>query len=271
LEDKTVKKNILITGGSSGIGLALANKYAALGYDLFLISRNKEKLNAATINLREKFPSCNIHFFVADVSKEEDVKSVYGQVSNLTKKLDIVICNAGIMMCGRFETNQPVESHKTFEINYWGMHYTAYYFLPLLKATPNSKIAFMSSVAGYTGLFGYTHYAPAKFAISGLAECLRMEFKDYGINVSVIYPPDMETPMLAYERENTLPECKALSKGAKSITVQKAAAKIAAGIEKKKFEIYFNFESRLIRILKGIVPAVYYRIVDNMIRKSRKK
>lgn len=264
-------KNILITGGSSGIGFALANKYAEDGANLFLISRNPEKLHNAAYQIREKFTSVHVHTFTADVSIENDVRTAYTQICELTDQIDILICNAGIMTCGKFEAHIPALSHQSFEINYWGMHFTAYYFLPLLKGAPHGKIAFMSSVAGYTGLFGYTHYAPSKFAIAGLAECLRMEFKDYGIAVTVIYPPDVETPMLAYEREHTLPECKALSKGAKTIRAEKAAAVIVKGIDRNKFEVYFNFESRLIRILKGIVPSIYYSIVDNMVKKSRRK
>lgn len=265
-----MSKDILITGGSSGIGLALANGYAESECTLFLIARNPDKLEVARAQLKEKSPSCNVHVFQADVSQENEIKEAFNKINELTNKIDILICNAGVLGCGRFESKIPEDSHKNFEINYWGMHYTTYTFLPLVKSA-KGQIVFVSSVAGYTGLFGYSHYAPSKFAIAGLGECIRMEFKDYGVNVSVVYPPDTETPFLEYERENTLPECRALSKGASSITAVKAAKVIIKGIGRNRIEIYFNFESKLIRILKGIAPRIYYRIVDNIITTSRKK
>ncbi len=270
MAEKRVNMNVLITGASSGIGLALASKYAEAGHTLVLIAREQKKLEAAAALLREKFPSCTVFVFSADVSNEHELTAAYTQIIEHIKQIDVLICNAGTLLCGRFETNSPEASRRAFDTNYWGVHYTVYCFLPLLRASTTARLAFVSSVAGYTGLFGYSHYAPSKFAVAGLAECLRMEFKDYGISVSVIYPPDTETPMLEFEKKNTLPECRALSKGARSLKVEYVAEKIVKDIEKKKFEIYFNFESKLIRILKGIVPFLYYRITDKIVKSSRK-
>lgn len=261
---------MLITGASSGIGLALAHEYADRGYTLFLMARDHKKLETAISLLKEKYPLCTFYAFTVDVSRESELSKACAQIGILVKQIDLLICNAGVMLCGRFESNQPETTHKAFETNYWGMHYSVFYFLPLLRASSRARVAFVSSVAGYTGLFGYSHYAPSKFAIAGLAECLRMEFRDFGITVSVIYPPDTETPMLEYESKTTLPECRALSKGARSLPVDHVANKIVKDIEKGKFEIYFNFESRLIRFLKGVVPALYYKIVDRIVVFSRK-
>jgi 3-dehydrosphinganine reductase len=269
-KNKTTK-NVLITGGSSGIGLALAREYIAKDCTLFLIARNPDKLEATGNRLRSEFPGSTVHVFTADVANEAELISVYSKIASMVTYIDALICNAGVLYCGRFESNAPNESHKAFEINYWGMHFTVFQFLPLLKAASNARVAFVSSIAGYTGLFGYAHYAPSKFAVAGLAECLRMEFKDHGIGVSVIYPPDTETPMLDYERAHTLPECRALSKNARSITAQRVAAKIVRGIHQNTFEIYFNFESRFIRVLKGLFPGIYYRIVDRIVSSSRKQ
>jgi 3-dehydrosphinganine reductase len=271
MQSKNETITVLITGASSGIGLSLAKEYASRGCELFIIARSLDKLMNAKIEITNEFPQSTVHIFSADVSSELEIKNTIKEIKTLTPFLDIVICNAGVLQCGRFDSIIPSDSHKVFDINYWGMFYTAYYSLPLLKSKTGSSIAFVSSVAGYTGLYGYTHYAPSKFAIAGLAECLRMELKDYSIHVTVIYPPDTETPMLEYERKNTLPECMALSRGAGSISAKAAALRITNVIRKQVFECYFNYETRFIRVLKGLSPSLYFKLVDRIIQKHRRK
>src|SRR5207247_815822 len=109
------------------------------------------------------------------------------------------------------------------------------------------------------------------FAMTGLAECLRMEFNDYKIPVTVIYPPDTNTPMYEREQQLTLPECKALSASAKVVEPEVVAEKFVDGIMKGRFEIYCNGESKLVRVLRGMAPKVFFGQVDGIVRKSRKK
>ena len=265
------KRNVVITGGSSGIGLELARLYARSNCNLILIARDLEKLRKVRTDLISAHPTISVEVATADVSNMNEVQGIVEQISAKVDSVDLLICSAGVMKCGRFEDQKPEESTREFDINYWGTHNIVYHFLPLLKSSEIARVGLISSVAGYTGLFGYTHYAPSKFALSGLAECLRMEFKDHRISISAIYPPDTETPFLEYERAHTLPECKALSAGAKSVTAVRAAKVIARGLDRRKFEIYFNFDSRMIRVLKGITPGLYYYLVDRIVRMSRSK
>ena len=109
--------------------------------------------------------------------------------------------------------------------------------------------------------------------MTGLAESIRNEAKDYGIGVTMICPPDTntDTPMYHHEIESKLPECIALSESAKLVQPEEVAQKFLKGILKNKFEVFCNTESRLIRMLRFVLPNVYFKAVDNIIEKDRRK
>jgi len=263
-------KVVVITGGSSGIGYSTAKKLLEKGAIVCLIARDEHNLKKAAESLRGNSPANSVQYYPCDVSNYDHLKIVVEKIVEVNKGIDWVINNAGIGETGRFES-QPVEvMQKVMNINYWGPAYLTLLSLPYLKKSKGAAIAFVSSVAGYVGLFGYTHYVPSKFAITGLAECLRMEFKDYNIPVTVIYPPDTFTPMHEKEKLTTLPECTALSANAKVVTPEFVADKFVDGLIKGKFEIYCNGESKLIRILRGIAPGMLFSQVDGIVKKSRK-
>ena len=152
-------------------------------------------------------------------------------------------------------------------INYLGAVYAAKAAWPWLKKS-QGQLSFVSSVAGYIGLIGYSGYSPTKFALVGLAESLRMEAKKDGIRVSIIYPPDTDTPLLKFERENALPETKALNKNIKTISPEKVAKFYLEGLQKNKFQIYCDFNSRFIRWVKNNFPSLFRSITDRIARKA---
>jgi 3-dehydrosphinganine reductase len=98
-----------------------------------------------------------------------------------------------------------------------------------------------------------------------------MEGKDDGIRVSIIYPPDTDTPLLQYEREHTLPECIALSKNVKVMSADKVAQIYFSGLSNNKFEIYCDINSRLLRWMKSDFPGLFYSLTQNVIRKERNR
>jgi len=264
-------KIVVITGGSSGIGYATADLLLEKKAIVCLVARSEGKLKEAAESLGKKYPGSAVQYYACDVTDFEQVKATIHKIGEVNNRIDWLINNAGIGETGRFES-QPVEiMQHVMNTNYWGPVYFTLQALPFLKKSSGAAIAFVSSVAGYVGLFGYTHYVPSKFAVTGLAECLRMEFNDYGIPVTLVYPPDTQTPMLEKERANTLDECKALSGNAKVVLPEVVAQKFVDGIEKGKFEVYCNGESKLIRMMRGIAPAMFFSQIDGIVKKSRKK
>lgn len=264
-------KVVIITGGSSGIGYATAENLLMKGAILCLVARDENKLKQAAENLQYKKPGSLVQYYACDVSNYDELKTTVQKIADTNKRIDWVISNAGIAESGRFESQPISVMRHVMDVNYWGSVNLALLTLPYLKQSSGAALAFVSSVAGYVGLFGYTHYTHSKFALSGLAECLRMEFADYNIPVTVIYPPDTETPMREREKATTLPECMALSAGAKEVSASAVATKLVDAMINGQFEAYLNFESRLIRILRGVAPGMLWSTVDGIVKKYRKK
>ena len=264
------QKVVVITGGSSGIGLAVAKKLALQGANLVIIGREKEKLDRARAVLEEAAQGQSLVLtFATDVSDKEQIASVMEKTGKWFGRIDVLINCAGIITCGRF-ADQPVEElEKSVAVNYMGAVYASKAAWPYLKKA-KGHLSFVSSIAGYIGLVGHSSYAPAKFALSGLAECLRMEGKQDGISVSIIYPPDTDTPMLRYERKHSLPETMALSKRIKTLTAEHVAAIYLRGIANGKFAIYCTTNSRLLRWFSALFPGLFHTLTSRIVQKVTK-
>lgn len=256
--------NAVVTGGSSGIGLAVARELARRGAKLHLIARDPEKLQAAR-RLLEQETQVEVH--TADVADEHAVTTVIQSIGDASG-IDLLIVSAGIMRVGRFAEMEPAQFEESLAVNYRGALHTVRAAWPYLIQA-RGRLGLVSSVAGYTGVYGYTAYAPAKFALAGLAECLRMEARPHGIGVTVVYPPDTDTPLLAYEREHAPPETRAVTAGARTLSPEAVAQAFVRGLLKGKFEVYCSAESRLIRIVKALAPGMYYRMLDRLADRSR--
>ena len=265
-------KNVLITGGSSGIGLQVAKEFGKLGANIFLVARNRDRLQAAKEEISKSIGrNSNIYTFSADVAKREQIERVIHNVGEEHGGIHTLINNAGVTLCGLLQDNPIEEIEHILKTNYLGTLYALKAAWAYIKESRNGHIGFVSSVAGFTGLFGYTAYSPTKFAVTGLAECIRMESKEFGIGVTVIFPPDTDTPMLQYENEHSLAESKALSKNVRVMTPESVAKKFLAGILNYRFEVMCNFESRVIRFTKAFWPQLYYKTVDGIIANDRRR
>lgn len=265
------EKVVVITGGSSGIGLAVAKEFALRKAKTVLISRNEEKLIQAKKELEKisGLPS-GIFYYPADISDREQINMVILKIVDRFNGIDVLINSAGIITCGRF-ADQPIQDLEAcLFTNYLGTVYATKAAWPWLKKN-KGLMAFVSSVAGYTGVIGYSGYAPPKFAMTGLVECLRLEAKDDGIRISIIYPPDTDTPLLEYERKHSLPESIALNKNIKAITAERVAKIFMDGLLKNKFEIYCDFNSRFVRWMKNNFPGLFNRLTDSIILRERNR
>ena len=260
-------KVVIITGGSSGIGFAMAKEFAKQKSKIILIARDKIKLETAKMELQNLYKNIQVEFFVTDISDKSQVTSVINEIGNRYRQIDVLINCAGIITCGRF-ADQPVDDlEKSICINYLGAVYVSKVAWPWLKKA-KGQLSFVSSVAGYMGLIGYSSYAPTKFALLGLAECLNMEAEKDGIRISIIYPPDTDTPLLKYERAHTLPESIALSKSIKVVSPEKVAEIYMKGLQKGTFEIYCDFTSRILRSFKTILPGLFSYFTLRVIKKA---
>ncbi|HEU4886528.1 MAG TPA: SDR family NAD(P)-dependent oxidoreductase, partial [Thermoanaerobaculia bacterium] len=261
-------QNVIVTGGSSGIGLEIARRLGRMGARLHLLARDPERLESARHSLLQELgPNAPVRAHSVDVTDQTAVSATVRAIGD-SGRLAALVCNAGVIRVGRFDELSADDFETVLRTNYLGTLYVIQAAWPYLKAASEARLGLVSSVAGYTGIYGYTAYAPAKFAMTGLAECLRMEGKLHGIRVTIVFPPDTETPMLEYERAHAPTETRALTAGASQMSAAVVAEKFVAGMVRGDFEVYCNAESRVIRIFKALLPGGYYRMLDRLARKA---
>ncbi len=229
----------IVTGGSSGIGRELSRRLAAAGYSLSLVARRKDLLAEAAADISSHFknPSQRVFTFSADVSEADQAEAgVQACIAKLGAP-DLVVTSAGVAVPGYFG-DIPLEAHeRSMAVNYFGSLYVARAALPAMRARRSGRIVFISSGAGLMGLFGYTTYSPSKFALRGLAEALRAELDDENIGISIVYPPDTETPMLEEENKIKPEETKLITGVVKTWSAEAVADCIMRGIARGAFAI----------------------------------
>jgi len=178
-------KVVIITGGSSGIGKAMAFAFGSRGSKLLITGRNAEELNKTVAELRAA--GIQIEAFQADVSKEDDNKRMAEAAINAYGRIDVLINNAGISMRALFEDVDLDVVKKVMDINFYGVLYATKYCLPEIKKNKGSIVG-ISSIAGFRGLPGRTGYSASKFALNGFLEVLRTELLKTGVHVLTACP-----------------------------------------------------------------------------------
>lgn len=246
-------RHVFITGGSSGIGLALAHQAASQGAQVSILARNPEKLEEARKSIRLS-TGIEVATFSADVRDYEAVKKAIDEAG----PIDVLICNQGVFVPGELE-NQDLETAKfMIDVNLMGCFHLIKAALPRMKNRVDrapASIALMSSQAGQVGIYGYTAYSASKFALRGLGEALQQEVISENIHVSLIFPPDTETPGLEEEnkRRPELTSIIAASSGA--MKADEVAQKALNGIKSGKFIVPCNFEGFLLSLAtSGLSP-----------------
>lgn len=204
---KSAKQHVVITGGSSGIGLALAHECVRKGFaNITLIARNKEKLEKAKKELLDGIDNGNsskttkVRVASLDVTDPGRVKEVVEGLIKTVGPPDVLFNNAGTATARSFADTTTEEFAFLLQTNYLGVVCMTKAFLPSMVENGGGTIVLTSSMAGLVGVFGYTAYTPTKFALRGFAESLQMETRRDNISIVLAYPPDTDTP--GYKKEN---------------------------------------------------------------------
>jgi 3-dehydrosphinganine reductase len=267
------KKVVLITGGSSGIGLAAAKQLSAAGAHVWLTARRGDVLEAALKEVEaarcDRSQLCGV--FPADVADPEQVERVVDTVTKSVGAPDIVFNSAGITQPGYVHELSRDIFEKLMQVNYFGTVYVTMAVLPAMMERGSGHIINISSMAGYLGVFGYTAYSATKFAVAGFSEALRAEMKSHGIRVSVVFPPDTDTPQLAYEEPFKPAETKAVSGNAKALSAEKVARSILQQAKKGHYMIFPGIDSRLFYLLTSKLPkSLVFSILDKIAASGKK-
>ena len=264
-------KNILITGGTEGIGRAAALLFTEKGANVFVFSRSKEKVSATVKACREIAGADQIcEGFALDVTDFAKVKTRYKALGNKLGNFDVLINAAGFSHPDYFEKIPMDKQHSMMEVNYFGVINSVQAALPFMQEKGGS-IVNVSSLCGFLPVFGYSGYTGSKFAVLGMSDVLRSEFKRFGISVSVLCPPDTETPGFEKENKTKPPETVEISKGAKLLSPEQVAKVLEKGIRKRKKIIIPGSGGKLAYWMQRFFPGILSMIFNSSVRKVQKK
>jgi 3-dehydrosphinganine reductase len=261
-------KNILITGGSSGIGFALACKYADENANVWFIARNEQNLIAAK-NEIQSINKCNVDYFVGDVTEVKDIQKVLDYFKSRQLNLDLLINSAGVVHPGEFVNMDLEKFHWMMNTNFFGTVNTIKILLPLMPS--GSHIVNISSMAGLLGVYGYSAYGASKFAVRGFSDALRSELKMQGIRLSIVFPPDTDTPQLTYENQFKPEITKEISGTSGALSAEKVAEIIVNGVKRNHYVIIPGFESKLIYHVTNLLGKLTYPLMDVMVNSAARK
>ncbi len=271
------QQHVIITGGSSGIGRAVARLLTQRGAHVSIIARRQQPLNetlAALENLREN-PAQRLRAYSADVADWEQVQEAITALTADGYPPELLINAAGFCHPGYFE-ELPVEVFRsTMDVDLFGTLHPTKAVVPMMMKRRSGYIVNFSSVAGFYGLFGFTPYSAAKFAVCGFSEALRQEMKPYGIHVSVIFPPTTDTPGLRHENQFKPLEAKCIEGMITPRTAKWVARALVRGIERRKRYILPGLDTKLYFLLVHLPPALtgifHWYFVDRIIAKVRRE
>lgn len=268
----TPSETIFISGGSSGIGLAAAKLLSAQGHHVVLFARDLKRLENA-LSLVSACACGQGQCFSClpmDVADPESARSAMSMAVDKHGPPDIFINCAGRAKPMPFTQVSDRQFDETMKINVYGAWNTTRAVLPHLKK-PGGILVHTSSVAGIIGVYGYTDYCASKFAVIGLCEALRAELLPMGISVSVLCPPDTDTPGLAEENLTKPKETHAISANAKTLSAEDVAAALIKGMRKNKFLIIPGGDAKLSVLAKRLVPGLVSSVMDRAVRKVQKE
>ena len=263
-------KLALITGGSSGIGLALAKGIVARGGNVAILARRQEVLDEAVQQLLKLKinPSQGIYALNADITDANFLNVTLTKFKAEIGLPDIVINSAGVAHPGKFTTLKPDIFHWMMDVNYFGTVNILKNLVPEMQQRHSGSIINISSIAGFIGVYGYSAYGASKFAVSGLSDVLRSEFKPYGIQISIVFPPDTETPQLQYESQFKPYITKEIAGSANLMSADSVASEVLKMVAKGKYIIIPGAEGKFLYLAKNLFGRSLYPIMDWMVRSA---
>jgi 3-dehydrosphinganine reductase len=266
-------KLTLITGGSSGIGLALAKEITARGGNVAILARHADALEqaAAEIATCKVNADQKVYTLPADIVDYEALSVVLTKFKAEVGVPDIVINSAGVAHPGRF-TALPLEIfHWMMDVNYFGTVNVLKLLLPEIQERHSGTVVNISSMAGFIGVYGYSAYGASKFAITGFSDVLRSELKPYGVQVSVVFPPDTDTPQLKYESQFKPFITKEVAGSASLMPADTVAKETLDAVAKGKYIILPGSEGKLMFVAQNLLGRGLYPVMDMMVNSAIKK
>jgi short-subunit dehydrogenase len=253
-------KTVVITGGSRGLGFAMAKRYAKEGAQVVLLARDGEELDRAWGLIKKQYPYASVHTMVCDITQNHQVETTIDKIRHDFGRIDVLINNAGSITVGPISTLEKSDYKSSLKLHLFAVLELVRFAKPLLKG---GQIVNISSVGGRIPVPHMSSYSVAKHALSALSEGLQAELEPDGIRVTTVYPGLMRTgsPIQALFKGNHEKEYAwfALSDNLPGLTIcaEKAANIIFKGVQEGNAVIRFPKRTALGIALHALMPETY--------------
>ena len=258
-----IGKHVLITGGSKGIGRSLAFEAIKLGSNVTIVARDTEELEKCKVDLLKSRPLSKMQRVVsvsADVTNDVSIlEQVVAEAEEECGPVFMLINCAGTSISRRFEDTTTKDFRRMLDINFLGSVSITKAVIPAMKSRKQGIVVFVSSIAGLTGIYGYSAYSASKFALLGLAEALSMEVAPYNVSISVLFPPDTDTPGFELEQIGKPKETQLISESGGLFSPDAVAKAAMQDILTGKFASTVGMESFMVKtVCSGMHPVRNY-------------
>lgn len=264
-------KVVVITGAGSGIGRALAFAFAKEGCKLALNDFNEQALYDTAEAIRKN--DTEVFTTVFDVADKNAMQEFANNTAKHFGRVDIVVNNAGIGL-GDYMLHEVDLNlfERVMQINYFGVLYGSYAFIPHLLKQPEAALINISSIFGLTGIARSTAYCSSKFAVYGLNQCLMQEYADTNLRIHSVHPGGINTNIsknsLDYKSVGDTKLHDAFQKEFLKLSPDYAAQVIIDGIKKDKRKILIGKEAHLLDVVTRFFPMLGNRLVNQMIQRQ---
>lgn len=249
-------RRAFVVGGSEGIGLEIARQLAAAGTDVVVLSRSQTKLDAA----RTVIGRCTTA--TLDVTEADGTRRVLDDLARDAVP-DLVVNTAGFARAAWLTEVADDDARAMVETNYLGTVHVCRAVVPHLVAAGRGTIVTTSSMAGVTGVPGYTLYGATKFAVRGFSEALRRELHPTGVRVTVLCPPNTRTPGFDEENRTKPPEVLALEEKVRTLDPADVAAALLRALPRNPPLVLADRSSRTAGLAVRLAP----RLVERSLRR----
>jgi NAD(P)-dependent dehydrogenase (short-subunit alcohol dehydrogenase family) len=254
------RERIVITGGGSGLGRALALEYAQLGWRVAVLDRNREAAEGVASEVEAAGGKSLA--LACDVTDRDAVSHAATAIGRGWHGLDVLVNNAGIAGAGIVLDTPEEDWRRIMEVNFFGVVHTTRAFLPAMIRAGAGHVVNIASAAGFVSAPGMAAYNASKAAVISLSESLRAELSPHHIGVSVACPSFFRTNLLDEFSGSEDARQFALKLMEKSpITADDVARFIRRGVEKKEFMLVPHAEARRIQVLKRLAPDLFFAAV----------
>jgi short-subunit dehydrogenase len=250
------QKTAVVTGGASGIGLAIAEELSRRGCQLALVDLQPERLHSAQQRLSATNQRVTLH--ECDVGNNEQVLAMRDEVLKAHGRVNLLVNNAGVSLAGRFMETSLDDLAWIMRVNFWGTVYCCKAFLPVLLKEQEAQIVTMCSSFGLLGFAGKTGYSASKFALRGFSEALRMELAATSVGVTVVYPGPVQTNIVRDGRvvSEAQRQAEAEFLASRAIPAEQVAVNVLRGIKRNSVRVRLSLDYAAIDWLTRLSPTL---------------